>query len=233
METKVISRIDGLYEVDGADWGLTGEDKTWRDSFTKFLAFSQTQYERIVFFDSDVTVLRHMDDLFLLPKTPIAMLRAYWKIPKRRILTSLFMLLEPSGTEYQRLMNATRAEHRNPNDWDMEILNSLYADSAMILPHRTYGLITGELRSKDHTNYLGNDYEEWDVQHVLKEAALVHFSDWPLPKPWIMWPHNLLGDIMPKCVDDDCLDKKAWLGLYDDFRRRRKVSKGVEGVACN
>ena len=165
-----------------------------------------------------------MDDLFLLPKTLIAMLRAYWTLPQKHTLTSLFVLLEPSEIEYQRLMNATRTEQRNPNHWDMEILNALYADSAMILPHRKYGLITGEFRSKDHTNYFGNNYEEWDAQKVLKEASLVHFSDWPLPKPWVMWPHNLLGDTVPKCTGEDCGDKKAWLGLYDDFRRRRRVS---------
>ena len=44
-----------------------------------------------------------------------------------------------------------------------------------------------------------------------------------------MWPHNMIQDEMPKCKPgigagrDDCRDKKVWLGLYDDFRKRRKV----------
>lgn len=56
----------------------------------------------------------------------------------------------------------------------------------------------------------------------------MHFSDWPLPKPWVMWPHNLIAEITPKCryvgSEEDCTDKEAWLELYADFRKRRKVS---------
>ena len=58
----------------------------------------------------------------------------------------------------------------------------------------------------------------------------------PIPKPWIMWPHNMIQDEMPKCKPgigagrDDCRDKKIWLGLYDDFRKRRKVSQVSENI---
>ena len=108
----------------------------------------------------------------------------------------------------------------------------------MVLPHRQYGLITGEFRAADHDNFLGNDYEVWDPEKVLREASLVHFSDWPLPKPWVMWPWNLVGEMMPKCKTSasgegaaeegqrggktDCRDRDIWKGLYDDFRKRRK-----------
>ena len=201
-------------------------DGTYNASFAKFLPWGETQYDRILQLDSDMTMLRHVDEVFLLPRAPVAMLRAYWKLPKTRALTSLFLLLEPSLVEMKRLMAAV--DEKGSGDYDMEILNRLYGDSALILPHREYGLLSGEFRSEQHENYLGNGYETWDADKVIAEASLVHFSDWPLPKPWVMWPHNLIGEIVPKCRQDetgeDCKDKHVWLGLYDDFRARRKVS---------
>ncbi|KAL9099474.1 MAG: hypothetical protein Q9163_005025 [Psora crenata] len=204
------------------------DDDAWNGSFAKFRAWGQTQYDRILHLDSDVTVLQNLDGLFLLPRAPVAMLRAYWQLPEHRRLTSLFVLLEPSEQEYQRLMAASRSDRRPKGEYDMEILNRFYADSALVLPHRHYGLLTGEFRASEHSNYLGSPSETWDPELVYREARLVHFSDWPLPKPWIMWPHQLIGEIMPKCkysesgLVDNCKDKEIWLGLYDDFRKRRK-----------
>lgn len=40
------------------------QDPTWQDSYTKLLAFNQTQYKRVISIDSDGTVLDHMDELF-------------------------------------------------------------------------------------------------------------------------------------------------------------------------
>ena len=168
-----------------------------------------------------------MDELFLLPRAQVAMMRAYWHLPKLRTLTSLFLLLEPSEFELGRLREV--ASGRKENEYDMEILDHVYGDSAMILPHQHYGLLSGEFRSRDHKNFLGNDYEAWDPERVLEEASLVHFSDWPLPKPWILWPGTLVSQMVPKCRDvggiADCRDKDIWLKLYSDFRQRRKVSR--------
>ncbi len=208
-------------------------DDTWNSSFTKFLAWGQTRYERILHLDSDVTVLQHLDELFLLPRAPVAMMRAYWELPETRVLTSLLVLLEPSEVVFERLMGATTEGKRRAGEYDMEILNRLYRDSAMVLPHQKYGLLSGEFRANNHEIYLGNDRDTWDPEQVLKEASLVHFSDWPLPKPWIMWPHNLIGQITPRCrkgsegQEWDCRDKRVWLKLYDDFRMRRKVGRRI------
>lgn len=211
----------------GGGWVEDRKDETWDSSITKFLAFNQTDYDRILHFDSDVTVLKHMDELFLLPRAQVAMMRAYWHLPKLRTLTSLFILLEPSELELDRLMEVARG--RKEKEYDMEILDRVYRDSAMVLPHQPCGLLSGEFRSRDHEHFLGNDYEAWDPERVLEEASLVHFSDWPLPKPWIQWPGTLVSQMVPKCKDvggvTNCRDKDIWLKLYSDFRQRRKVGQ--------
>ena len=108
--------------------------------------------------------------------------------------------------------------------FDMELVNERFEESAMVLPHRPYALLTGELRRHDHSAYLGNSKEAWDAEAALKEAKLVHFSDWPLPKPWIMWPFEGLQEMQPDCGSstETCAERRIWKQLYDDFRHRRR-----------
>jgi alpha-N-acetylglucosamine transferase len=203
-------------------------DDTWADSYTKLLAFNQTQYDRVLALDSDSVVLQTMDELFLLPPCPVAMPRAYWLIhddPPRRILSSQLILLQPDATEFERIVEKTFAA--GPNDYDMEIVNDLYLDSATILPHRRYDLLTAEFRSQDHALYLGSEREQWDPVAVLDEAKFVHFSDWPVPKPWIPMDGSMRNQKQPDCVKDEtgrdsCTEREIWNGFYKDFLVHRK-----------
>jgi alpha-N-acetylglucosamine transferase len=210
--------------------------ESYDTSISKFLAFNQTQYLRILHLDSDATILKNMDDLFLLPSAPVAMPRAYWMLARDRSLTPQLMLLEPSTKELQRLLDAAEAESRTDIEFDREILNTVYRDSAMVLPHRSYGLVTSEFRRTNHTAYHGNAYEVWNPDRALAEASLVHFSDHPLPKPWILWPTALLGELQPQCHDIadanrvGCRNRELWLDLYRTFRKRRKDLCGLLSV---
>ncbi|KAE8422775.1 nucleotide-diphospho-sugar transferase [Aspergillus pseudocaelatus] len=200
-------------------------EATWAKSYTKLLAFNQTQYDRVLSLDSDATILQSVDELFLLPPCPVAMPRAYWGNFDDRVLGSYIMLIQPSEFEFNRVMQAI--EKASDSEYDMEIVNHLYRDSALILPHRPYGLLTGEFRSNDHTAYLGNDIEMWDPDQVFKEAKYLHFSDWPVPKPGIRAPKPIIQENQPMCHNDtvsgaeDCRSRDLWLGFYSDFARRR------------
>ena len=199
------------------------EDEEWNATFTKFMAWDQSRYERVLYLDSDVTVLKHMDELFLLPAAPVAMMRSHWSLPEKKSLSARLILLQPSDEEFERLMTAIRADVRQEGDSDAEILNRFFGDSAMVLPHHLYGLLSNEFRCEDHRRYLGNTFDPWDPERTIQEAGLVHFLDEPFPKPWIMWPHTLYAEKHPRCKAEDCRDKDAWVSLYDDFRKRRKV----------
>lgn len=226
VEVKTIKRMNGTAD----DYN----DGAWDTSVTKLLAFGETQYDRILHIDSDVTVLQNMDELFFLPSAPVAMTRAYWSEFKPLPLTSLLVLLEPNRKEFLALMKtvseaaAQEPARGGPHKYDMEYLNDRYASSALVLPHRPY-LLTGEFRSQTHKQYFGNEYEEWDPDKAMAQARLVHFSDWPLPKPWIGTPLEGLKQMMPRCKknpgtprESECRDREVWRSLYDDFRKRRK-----------
>jgi hypothetical protein len=167
-----------------------------------------------------------MDELFLIPRAPVAMPRAYW-LSEESTLSSQIVLIQPTPEEFTRVKNAI--DSAKGGDFDMEIVNDLYGKDCMILPHRKYDLLTGEFRNmKDHRNYLGNDYEEWDPEKILAEAKFLHFSDWPMPKPWLSSSASQTKDVQPPCVQDkdgkeDCRARDIWLGFYSDFKERRKV----------
>lgn len=63
------------------------------------------------------------------------------------------------------------------------LLTRCIGDSCLVIPHRPYLLLSGELRRESHRAFLGGEGEAWDVGKVMGEARYVHFSDWPMPKP--------------------------------------------------
>lgn len=201
-------------------------DPTWADSFTKLLAFNLTQFQRVISLDSDATLLQSMDELFLLPPAPVAMPRAYWL---EDTLSTQLIVIEPFADQFRRIQHAVA--HRAPDGFDMDIVNELYSNDCIVIPHRRYGLLTGEFRAEDHTKYLGSAEEAWHPEVVLEEAKFVHFSDWPLPKPWLPRSREKESSLRPKCHltpdGEDCRDRDVWLGLYQDFRNRREVRPSV------
>ncbi|KAK5684819.1 hypothetical protein LTS10_002894 [Elasticomyces elasticus] len=202
---------------------LEGGDSTWADSFTKLLAFNQTQYKRVLHLDSDGTVLGLMDELFFLPSAPVAMPRAYWLEEHTRVLSSQVVLIEPSAEEFVRILDSLL--HRTSKQFDMEIVNDLYGDSCFIIPHRRYDLLTGELKADDHSKYLGSSDETWNVQAIMNETKFVHFSDWPYPKPWLPASEEQKERAAPRCTvvsggELDCRNRDTWHWLYEDFHRR-------------
>ncbi|KAG0653026.1 N-acetylglucosaminyltransferase [Hyphodiscus hymeniophilus] len=200
----------------------SGIDVTWAESFTKLLAFNQTQYDRVLGLDSDSTVLQLMDELFLLPSCPVAMPRAYWLPREEHFLSSQLILVEPSAIEFERVSKAIATA--GPGEYDMEIFNNIYGDSALIIPHRRYDLLTRAFREDHRISYLGNDMEEWDPDKVLEEAKFLHFSDWPMTKPWIP-DYNKMEELKPACAEENqgCRAQILWLQFYSDFARRRQV----------
>lgn len=163
-----------------------------------------------------------MDELFLIPSSPVAMPRAYWL--DQPFLSSQLILLEPSEFEWQRIQEfMTHAD----SGFDMDILSTMYKNSCITLPHRKYDMLSAEFRAEDHTKYLGSK-EAWNGTRVLEESKFIHFSDWPVPKPWLEASDEIKSKHQPQCKasengHEDCTDRDIWLGLYREFSAHRQV----------
>lgn len=151
--------------------------------------------------------------------------RAYWLYPDARLLSSQVLLVQPSAREFERVM--AEVDRAKDNHYDMDIVNTLYKDHASVLPHRPYDMLTGEFRRENHSQYLGSDRELWEPVAALNEAKFLHFSDWPVPKPWIQMSEELRTAHQPNCrqVDgaEQCVERELWNGFYTDFAQRREV----------
>ena len=171
-----------------------------------------------------------MDELFFLPSAPVAMPRAYWI--DHFFLSSQLIVIEPSEAEWLRVQDAT--DNHEGSDYDMDILNKLYGTSSTVIPHRKYDLLTGQFRGEHHEAYLGSSKEAWNATEALAEAKYVHFSDWPMPKPWLEAKQEDWDKFTPDCrriseTEQDCSNKDAWLGLRTDFTTRREVGYRTAG----
>ncbi|KAG8623835.1 hypothetical protein KVT40_008811 [Elsinoe batatas] len=201
---------------------------TWAASFTKLLAFNQTQFARVISLDSDATLLQHMDELFLRPSAGVIAPKAYW-LEDQQVMSSQVMLIEPSQDKWDRIM--TRIDKRKEEEFDMEIVNAVFGKEASILEHRRYDLLSGEFRKENHGAYLAgssSSKEAWDANEILKEAKYVHFSDWPLKKPWFYQGEakEKYREHQPNCTElaeggRDCTNRNVWLSLYENFLDRR------------
>lgn len=122
------------------------------------------------------------------------------------------MMIEPNRKIFQQLLNyinnpwywhfISRGKLRKSTDYDMEIINKFFNDLLLqqqdykigILPHKNYGVLTGEFKEKHHYRFIIepqylpfiNKYspQEWNVSEIKSNIRLIHFSDSPIPKPW-------------------------------------------------
>ena len=179
-----------------------------------------------------------MDELFLLPPFLLAMPHAYWLAPiadsatiiatdeqRETKFTSTIMLVTPSTAEFDRVMAAV--DTVGGNAYDMEVVNALYGDTARVLPHRPYVMLSQVLRwetDAERALYLGEGVP-WDAARAVAEAKYVHFSDWPMPKPWLPMPQGLKMEKQPKCGagEETCAARELWNGWYDEYRERKQV----------
>lgn len=194
---------------------------------------------RVLSLDADATLLQPMDELFLLPPAVrVAMPRAYWlQNETTTTLSSSVLLATPDVKEFERLRE--RVALQREGEFDMEVVNALYGEACMVLPQRPYLLLSGDVRRKEGRGLYfgdgegGGDGGGWDARRALGEVRYVHFSDWPVPKPWMAGADAFLEGEVVGCGDGEarmgereaeCRDKEAWVGLYRGFRERRRVS---------
>ncbi|KAI3405740.2 GNT1 [Candida oxycetoniae] len=117
--------------------------------------------------------------------------------PSKRLFTKIMKYVY--NPWYWRFTN--RKNLRKSSDYDMEILNK-FLDTELhkghlnvgILPHRVYGVLTGEFREEWHGRFTAEPQylpfvkkqsnKGWNPMQILSKIKLVHFSDSPIPKPW-------------------------------------------------
>ncbi|ODV87716.1 glycosyltransferase family 8 protein [[Candida] arabinofermentans NRRL YB-2248] len=115
-ESKLLAKAEklGIILKPVSNLEFESESNTWESSFTKFYAFDLVEYDRVIYFDSDVTIRQSLDELFFLPPAMIALPVAYDHF---RLFDKLKgTLLEddiPTGEERDQWINDLNYEYIN------------------------------------------------------------------------------------------------------------------------
>ncbi|CAH01694.1 glucose N-acetyltransferase [Kluyveromyces lactis] len=100
----------------------------------------------------------------------------------------------------------------------------LFKPSVLILPYTKYGLLTKSIDDKRQKDLLKNailGYERKEKDDLIQDAKFIHFSDYPLSKPWF---YSNADDIQCSkkysISDENC---QLWKSLYKEYLESRAI----------
>ena len=210
---------------------MMGARHTWAAPFTKLLGFNLTEFDRVLAIDPASVVKHNLDELFLIPASPVAMPYIYYGQADGWRFSTQLTLMTPSPDSFYKISDAIQA--LSPIEDDLSVLEAQFRGQIIKLPQRPFALMAGEYRRTEHTEYIGYQFpKKWDPDYMHKEARILHFSDHPIPPPWIKASQVSSNKNMPKCKNSewfgasDCRDRAVWFKLYRDYADMRKAVCG-------
>jgi alpha-N-acetylglucosamine transferase len=160
----------------------------WFPTYSKLNVFDQTQYDKVVYLDADMLILRNIDELFKFPHMSAVI--AGGMLPgksTRKHLNSGMFVLEPSRELFEDMMSKVgkieKLESGGSIDKprhgsDQDFLNAYYLDwpnqKELQLDHK-YNII----------HYLLDEYNEsfgYSIENGPKPISILHYASYL--KPW-------------------------------------------------
>lgn len=160
----------------------------WFPTYSKLNIFDQTQYDKVVYLDADMLILRNIDELFKFPHMSAVI--AGGMLPgksTRKHLNSGMFVLEPSRELFEDMMSKVgkieKLESGGSIDKprrgsDQDFLNAYYLDwpnqKELQLDHK-YNII----------HYLLDEYNEsfgYSIENGPKPISILHYASYL--KPW-------------------------------------------------
>jgi len=193
----------------------------WFSTYSKLAVFNQVQYEKIIYLDADMVVLRNIDNLFLYPH--MAATNAGGQLPRKILWTHMnsgIFVLKPSRSLFTDMMNRVgKIEYLEPGGTkdrpkygsDQDFLNAYYPNwpnqKELHLDHQ-YNMF----------HYYADEYNRlfgYTIENGIKPIFILHYASHM--KPWNM---------NEKEIEELCADKKRhleaeavklWFGLYKEI----------------
>lgn len=107
----------------------TGAFERWNYTFDKLQVFGLNEYEKVIFLDSDMYVVKNMDHLFEKPHMS-AVYADVWDKTAAEGLNSGLMVLEPSNEEYEGLVGLLYSDRFAGSTMfgDQDVIRAYYSD---------------------------------------------------------------------------------------------------------
>lgn len=100
-------------------------------------------------------------------------------------------------------------------------IQTLFVPSVLVLPFTKYGLLTGSIKDKRQKELLKSGILGYDKEVIdtVSKAKFIHFSDYPLSKPWY---YSSADEIQCNEDGEDC---QYWKDLYSEYLISSEVCK--------
>lgn len=151
--------------------------KTWALCLTKLKIFGMTQFDKIIFLDSDIMVLKNLDNLFECPHMTSALDGEYFNLwPDDPHFNSGILVISPSEEEYKNLTDyitnfSFEAWDRMQCIADQELLNIYYSDWKD----------KEECHLNKYYDVFAPYIQEEQIEDIDKNCYFIHFIG---RKPW-------------------------------------------------
>lgn len=103
-------------------------------------------------------------------------------------------------------------------------IHGLFKPSVLILPYTKYGLLSKSIDDKREKDLLKNailGYEREENDDRIQDAKFIHFSDYPLSKPWFYTNSDEIQCSEEHSISDEYC--QLWKSLYKEFLDARTM----------
>lgn len=190
---EILNQIDVTYEIVDTismpkqiyDFNMSINPKitaVWKNCLTKFKIFNLTQFDKIVFLDADIMILKNLDHLFEKPHMTSALDGEYFNIwPDWDHFNSGILVIEPSEQLFNDILqfiNNFIPEFKKETPLlvyaDQEILNLYYSD----WPERK------ELHLNKYYDVFPPYIQTEQLEDLKENCYFIHYVG---RKPWTNW----------------------------------------------
>ena len=120
--------LDEAIEVDTTKYNVAPGYEHWNNTLDKLYVFSLTGYDKVIFLDSDMMVVRNIDHLFDAPHMS-AVVADVFNEPDLRKLNSGMMVIEPNKKDFEGMVNLwTSGEIKLANAGDQDVIRAWFKD---------------------------------------------------------------------------------------------------------
>lgn len=155
---------------------------TWKNCWTKFRIFNLIQFDKIVFLDADIMLMKNLDHLFTKKHMTAALDGEYFNLwPGWDHFNSGCLVVEPSQEEFNNILKyAQSLKKEDLPDYvfaDQELLNFYYKD----WPQKK------ELHLNKYYNIFPPYVQQSQIEDLDKNCYFMHYVG---RKPWTFWLKN-------------------------------------------
>lgn len=120
--------LDEAIMVDTTKYNVAPGYEHWNNTLDKLYVFSLTDYDKVIFLDSDMMVVRNIDHLFDTPHMS-AVVADVFNEPGLRQLNSGMIVIEPNKRDFEGLVNLwTSGGIKLPNAGDQDVIRGWFKD---------------------------------------------------------------------------------------------------------